>query len=169
MVALALKSTKCARRTRHENVLSRVDSGLVARAGAAELACALTAAAPSAAASRPRIQMPWRRCTRESYAVHGRLNRAQLQFPNEHTGATWLRRGRSIRMSCKPRSPVGLVNPPAKRKCEERSRTRRLGEPSRRRRPGIARGPEAAPTNGLGAEGELIAQSATRKDRLARR
>src|SRR2546430_13938478 len=72
-------------------------------------------------------------------------------------------------MSCKPRSPVGLVNPPAKRKCEERSRTRRLGEPSRRRRPGFARGSEAAPTNRLGAEGELIAQSATRKDRLARR
>src|SRR3954470_15843746 len=72
-------------------------------------------------------------------------------------------------MSCKPRSPVGLVNPPAKRKCEERSRTRRLGEPSRRRRPGFARGSEAAPTNGLGAEGELLAPSATPKDRLARR
>jgi hypothetical protein len=30
----------------------------------------------------------------------------------------WFRRGRSIRMSCKPRSPVGLVNPPAPIKCE---------------------------------------------------
>src|SRR5581483_11144895 len=58
-------------------------------------------------------------------------------WSNTHTGATWFRRGRSIRMSCKPRSPVGLVNPPAKRKCEERSRTRRLGRPSRRRRPGL--------------------------------
>src|SRR5579872_229508 len=37
---------------------------------------------------------------------------------NTHTGATWFRRGRSIRMSCKPRSPVGLVNPPAPIKCE---------------------------------------------------
>ena len=80
-----------------------------------------------------------------------------------HTGATWFRRGRSIRMSCKPRSPVGLVNPPAQRKCEERSRTRCLTPVSQRRRPGCARGPEAAPTNGLGAEGELIARSATPK------
>src|SRR3954454_20516686 len=80
MGALALKSTKCARRTRHENVLSSVDSGAAARVGPAELECTPTAAAPSAAASRPRIQMPWRRCMRESYAVHGRLNRARLQF-----------------------------------------------------------------------------------------
>src|SRR5204863_10191811 len=82
----------------------------------------------------------------------------------KHTGTTWLRRGRSIRMSCKPRSPVGLVNPPAKRKSEERSRTRRLGEPSRGRRPGFARGSAAAPRNGLGAHVQLIAQSSTRTD-----
>src|SRR5947207_13554429 len=55
----------------------------------------------------------------------------------KHTGATWLRRGRSIRMSCKPRSPVGLVNPPAKRKCEERSRTRRLGNLAGDAAPGL--------------------------------
>src|SRR5215471_7274767 len=111
----------------------------------------------------------WSDRTRVRPGADGRGTWAWLQFVHEHTGATWLRRGRSIRMSCKPRSPVGLVNPPAKRKCEERSRTRRLGEPSWRRRPGYARGPEAAPTNGLGAEGELIARSATLKDRLARR
>src|SRR5207237_772810 len=39
-------------------------------------------------------------------------------WSNTHTGATWFRRGRSIRVSCKPRSPVGLVNPPATNKCE---------------------------------------------------
>ena len=43
---------------------------------------------------------------------------SRLEWGNEHTGATWFRRGRFIRMSCKPRSPVGLVNPPAPIKCE---------------------------------------------------
>src|SRR5436190_1312733 len=92
MVALALKLTKCARRTRHENVLSRVDAEAAARVGAAELECTPTAAAPSAATSRPRIQMPRRRCMRRSYALHGHLNRARLQFARTYGGdlaSTW--------------------------------------------------------------------------------
>src|SRR5581483_4926364 len=65
------------------------------------------------------------------------VEKAGLHFRDTHTGATWFRRGRSIRMSCKPRSPVGLVNPPAKTKCEERSRTRCLTSVSWRRPLGL--------------------------------
>ena len=52
--------------------------------------------------------------TRREFRAAAASRALRLEWGHEHTGATWLRRGRSIRMSCKPRSPVGLVNPPAK-------------------------------------------------------
>src|SRR6185437_3050937 len=51
--------------TRHENVLSKVDAWVIGPVGASELAWTPTAAAPRAAASRPTIQMPWRRFMRQ--------------------------------------------------------------------------------------------------------
>ena len=76
-----------------------------------------------------------------------------------------------LRLSCEPRSPVGLVNPPGKHQMRivqisHSLPSLRLASDAPR---GWARGHGRALTIGLGAEGEPIARSATSKGWLARR
>src|SRR6478672_1793603 len=90
MLELAARLTKCARRTRHENVLSKVDAEVIGPVGAAELACTPMAAAPSAAASRPTIQMPWRRrMPRQVIAVRGAFPSPRALSGSVRVGRAW--------------------------------------------------------------------------------
>src|SRR5215213_8330039 len=81
--------------------------------------------------------------------------------------STWL----VLRLSCKPRSPVGLVKQPGQTQVR-RTISQSLPDLNSLSARRSELGPwlrQAAPTNGLGAAGEPIAQSATAKGWLARR